>query len=416
MKYCRIVIYLVWACCLITPTFASERDCQETSALLELTSKLRRLAVVKEVPCKLQNIIEVENYLKKQIQNKGILKQIQYEETVFKMIGIIPEDYSYTQGLINMYTSQLAGYYDKDNKFYAMADWISPSMQLPITVHELVHSLQDQHYNLHKILEEEPITTDEMLARLALAEGDASAVMYDYLNKKRGLPSLAEQNNISSFALSNMLGAIISTNTVAAPKALQVLLVYPYISGLSFVHMLLLQNGYQAVDAAYLNLPRSTQEILHPEKYLSRINNPRQLATALNSQLQESIPRLLNQKYRLPSVYSDTLGEFMISSLLNNFLSPIVASQASIGWKYDRLDLYQLQENPKKFLLAWTIIMENPDDAEVLFNSLLKVYSERFYQNLRKNKDTLYFKNNITNTVGYLVRESPTRVRIEITS
>jgi hypothetical protein len=399
---------------LVNPAFATERDCRVTSSLLETTSKLRGLTVVEEVPCKLQNIIEVENYLKKQIQNKGFLKQVQYEETVFKMVGIIPEDYSYTQGLIDMYTSQLAGYYDKDNKFYAMADWLSPSMQLPITVHELVHSLQDQHYDLTRILEEEPITTDETLARLALAEGDASAVMYDYLNKKRGLPSIAEQNNISSFALSNMLSVMISSNTVAAPKALQALLVYPYLSGLSFVHTLLLQDGYQAVDAAYLNLPNSTQEILHPEKYLNRINsqtedNPEVL-------IKESIPKLLNKKYRLPSVYSDTLGEFMISSFLNNFLSPFVASQATIGWKYDKLDLYQLHENPKKFLLAWTIVLENADDAEVLFNSLLKVYTERFYQNSRKNKDTLYFKNNITNTIGYLVRESPTRVRIEITN
>ena len=397
----------------VQSAFAEQhRICPNTTPLLELTSKLRRLEIMEEVPCKLQNIIEVETYLKKQIQSKGLLKEIPYEETVFKMIGVIPEDYNYTQGLINMYTSQLAGYYDKDNKYYAMADWISPGMQVPITVHEFTHSLQDQHYDLTQLLDKAPITTDETLARLALAEGDASAVMYDYMNKKKGMPSLAEQKSISSFALSNMLGAMISANSVDAPKSLQALMIFPYLSGLGFVHSLLIQDGYHAVDTAYSNLPDSTQEILHPEKYLSRISSDTTIPKS-GTEI-STTPKLINNKYNTPSVYADTLGEFMISSLLNNYLSPIVASQAAMGWNNDRLSLYQLHENPKRFLLVWVITLETEADGETLFNSLSKAYTERFYQTSKRNNNMLYFKNTMTNTEGYLLRDSPKIIRLEI--
>ena len=418
MKYLKILCFLLLltAIAYLMPRLSvaePSRECpNSTTHLLELASKLRHLDILEEVPCKLQNIIEVETYLKQQIQKKGLLRQVPYEETVFKMIGIIPEDYNYTQGLINMYTSQLAGYYDKDNKFYAMADWISPGAQIPITVHELTHSLQDQHYDLTRLLDDEPATTDEALARLALVEGDATAVMFDYTNKKSGLPALAEQKSVSSFALSSILSAIISTNSSDTPRSLQSLLIFPYLSGLGFVHAILVQDGYQAVDTMYSNPPKSTREILHPGKYFTRINSDT-ITEKTDSEI-SATPRLINSKYNTPSVYTDTLGEFMISSLLNNFVSPIIAGQAAIGWKNDTLSLYQLSENPKKFLLVWDITLETETDAETLFSSLSKAYTERFYQTTKKNNNTLYFRNTVTNTEGYLSKDTSLTIKLEI--
>ena len=416
MNYLKTLYFLLLVSVLAAPQPAladQYRPCPNTTThIFELTGKLRGLEILEEVPCKLQNIIEVETYLKKQIQSRGLLRNVLYEETVFKMLGIVPEDYSYTQGLINMYTSQLAGYYDKDNKFYAMADWLSLGMQTPITVHEFTHSLQDQHYNLTRLLDEEPTTTDETLARLALAEGDAAAVMFDYMNKKRGMPALADQKSVSSFALSSILSAVISTNSSDAPRSLQSLLIFPYLSGLGFVHALLLHDGYPAVDAAYSNPPVSTKEILHPEKYAGRISadeSEQKTETEISA-----TPKFINNKYNTPSVYTDTLGEFMISSLLNNYISPIVASQAAIGWKNDKLSLYQLSDNPKKFLLVWGIALETDADAETLFSSLSKAYTERFYQTAKRNNNTLYFRNTVTNTEGYLSKDTPLTIKLEI--
>ncbi len=398
----------------ITPVLAGERSCNDTATALELASKLRRLEILEPVQCKLQNIVEVRNYVKKKLHDSGISGHAQYEEIILKMLGFVPEDYNYNEGLIQIYTSQLAGYYDPENKYYAMADWLPANTQTPITIHELTHALQDQHFNLSRLVEDKDLTTDLLLARIALAEGDAAAVMYDYMNKKRGAPSLAEQGSVSGITIANMIGFMMMANSNNVPNALQLMMAYPYLSGLTFVHLLLLQNGYQAVDNAYFNLPNSTREILHPEKYIARVRDG--LEQPFAPEFGIAVPRLLKKKYNTPSIFSDTLGEFMISSLLSNYLSSLIASEASAGWRYDRLDLYQLQDEPQHFLLAWIIENETEADANVLFNTMVKAFSERFYQSTRKDDGALYFKNNANNMLGYVARDGKYRVRVEVSN
>ena len=55
-----------------------------------------------------------------------------------------------------------------------------------------------------------------------------------------------------------------------APASVGIALLFPYTSGSTFVDRLLAEGGWDAVDAAYADMPASTEQILHPLKYLER--------------------------------------------------------------------------------------------------------------------------------------------------
>lgn len=76
----------------------------------------------------------------------------------------------------------------------------------------------------------------------------------------------------------------------------------PYRYGLSFVHTLRrLANNHDVVDQAFVDLPQSTQQILHPERYLA----PRWYPFTF------SWPRLESSLRDWRLVDENTLGELM---------------------------------------------------------------------------------------------------------
>ena len=83
---------------------------------------------------------------------------------------------------------------------FIMLDWVSMEEQKPVLAHELTHALQDQHADLDKWDDQTPddvslnssgdtdhLARDEMdTAREAVVEGQATAVMMDYILKPMG--------------------------------------------------------------------------------------------------------------------------------------------------------------------------------------------------------------------------------------
>jgi hypothetical protein len=55
-----------------------------------------------------------------------------------------------------------------------------------------------------------------------------------------------------------------------APLYLRLTLVFPYTKGMLFQHALVLRSGRQGFREVFREPPRSTQQILHPDKYFAR--------------------------------------------------------------------------------------------------------------------------------------------------
>ena len=116
-----------------------------------------------------------------------------------------------------------------------------------------------------------------------------------------------------------------------APRYLRETSLFPYEDGFAFTNRLLAEGGYDAVDAAYADPPESTEQVLHPDRYLERespddVRLPLGIAGALGAGWLED--------------GQDTLGELVLRIWLREGEVALAeARTATAGWGGDRLVL-----------------------------------------------------------------------------
>jgi hypothetical protein len=345
--------------------------CEISQQAIVHASKIRGLSLKETVPCVVQDKPEVEAFLQETIKVDLPPKKLQMEEVAYRSIGLIPDSFNYATTLVEFLVSQIGGYYDPKRKQFIMAAWLPAAVQFGVAVHELTHALQDQHYGLLKIIDRKSGTTDTDIAISALVEGDASAVMFDYERSKAGQPALRYESSVDALILMQVLGATMGSGDGEIPDSLKALLIFPYSSGLRFVHALLRTGGYTEVSKAYQRLPNSTREVLHPQEYRAGTFTP---SIPELSQLESATHTYLPE-------YSDVLGEFGISSLLSGEApSRAVASEAAMGWIGDRVGVFPVQAG--KRLVSWLTRWESKTDAEQFLQAYQKFIQARYKKEL----------------------------------
>jgi len=357
----------------------TDKKCEIATTSIAAASELRQLRQKKEVPCLVRDKESVRANILSLVQEKTPPLKMKYEGLTLKTLGFIPEEFDYERGLIDLYVSQLGGYYDPGRKYFVMAGWMPDILQAPIAVHELTHALQDQYFDLEKFIDSKVESTDLLLARSALVEGDATAVMLDYARRRAGQDGIATEPNVESVMLQNVIGGAFTASMAAVPLSLQLTLLFPYTSGLRFVHTLLRRDGYKAVDAAFRTPPRSTTEILHPERYPLREGEVKEFSDAE-----------LRGANAGAVVYRDTVGEFAISTLLAMFLpNKADAVAAANGWAGDRLIALE-QEQPnhptsKTVVTLWRSAWATEGDASEFISAYERALRQRYGEQFGKN-------------------------------
>jgi hypothetical protein len=259
---------------------------------------------------------------------------------------------------LNLLQDQVGGYYNPEDKTMntillsgaELGDAL-PSLEKIIYVHEYVHALQDQVFGLQEIgmapEAAEEMSGDAVLAMQSLVEGDATLVMNAYTEY------LIEQNPMAALGL--LTGSFASGSTTmpaGTPPILVRELTFPYLTGAEFVAAIYREGGWEAVNAAFSNLPVSTEQVIHPEAYL---NGDLPITVELAST--EGIFSADWTAFE-PSV----LGEFYLRAYLDTQLAPTEHSPAAAGWGGDSYQVWQNTEGETAMLLrnAW----DTPADAE----------------------------------------------------
>ncbi len=187
----------------------------------------------------------VESYLKEKFDEDEGAKRLQKGEIVLKKFGLLDRDFQLKPFLLALLDEQIEAYYDSKTKTVNMLDWISIDEQKPVLAHELTHALQDQHSDLEKWNDQTPdevstdssgdtdhVAKDELdTARDAVAEGQATAVMMDYILKPAG-KSLLKDPEVMDFAKQQMSTSDSSPVLSRAPLMLSESLLFPYREGL----------------------------------------------------------------------------------------------------------------------------------------------------------------------------------------
>src|ERR1017187_5489603 len=252
--------------------------------LIKFSSDETGLPVKNTVKRQLTTRTAVESYLEEKFNEDQDAKRLQRDEIVLKKFGLLDRDFALKPFLLALLKEQIEAYYDTKTKTVYMLDWVDVEEQKSVLAHELTHALQDQHSNLEKWNNQTPddvslnssddtdhLIKDEMdAAREAVAEGQATAVMMDYILKPLG-KSLVKDPEVMEFVRQRMSASEDSPVLARAPLLLSESLLFPYREGLSFEQDVWMDQGQAAAFAGTLDRPPSSSwEIINPREYEKR--------------------------------------------------------------------------------------------------------------------------------------------------
>jgi hypothetical protein len=277
-------------------------------------------------------------------------EEIAGDQAIFELLGMLDGSTDLYQLIIDLSTEQVLGFYDPDEGELVVpvsADGITPLQEMTIA-HELVHALSDQHFDFNDVYEErlDDGTGDDASSILGLVEGDATYQQFIFLETMD--PSSAAEAVLESLSYDTSV-------LDSSPMWIQRDLAFPYEHGLVFTGFLVQEGGLKSVDEAYLDLPVSTEQILHPEKYL-RSEVPSDLST-FSVELEGW--ELFDEA---------TFGEWGIRLLLMDSLLPGEMTQAAAGWGNDTYSAFLTDGDSA---IAWVYEGETVEDAEDLANGLI---------------------------------------------
>lgn len=256
-------------------------------------------------------------------------------------LGLLTADQDIVALTEQLYVAQVLGYYDFEDKQMVVVTDAGLTAAARITyAHEYTHALQDAAFDSSAKQQAAGGQRDGELALLALEEGDATTAMVLWAI---GNLSAEELAGITETPVPDMSGI---------PDWMVRLLEFPYLSGAEFVGQLYASGGWDAVNAAYEDLPASTEQVLHPQKYIDG-QAPLEvdvldLATALG----------LEQ----PDISDTTLGEAWMSVWLEGLGVPqAAADMAADGWGGDHLTV--ASDVSGNWALGWRIAWDAPIES-----------------------------------------------------
>lgn len=295
-------------------------------------------------------------------------QEVEADVRVLAAFDFVPDDFDLLGLLLALYSEQIAGFYeDEEDTFYVITGGEPGAGSIELFdllarltfAHEYVHGLQDGHFDLETFIDEDEYNDDEILARLSLVEGDASLAMVQYL--------IAHAFEFTAEDLEALSGEGMQAGQESleqAPPIIRETFLFPYIYGLDFVATLQ-EKGWEAVNEAFADPPRSSEQILHPEKYLAG-DEPQIVALP-------PLTDTLGAGWRL--VEAETLGEFQTGLYLAQQVDQATADLASAGWDGDQYALY-VQDGAE--VLAFATVWDSPEDREE-FVAAYAQYAEAKY-------------------------------------
>lgn len=293
------------------------------------------------------------------------------EGVFYRALGFVPADFQLRQFIGEFLSEQVAGYYNTEDKTMntilfsggELGDSL-PFLEQIIYAHEFTHALQDQHFDLQALFASIDDNADQASAVQALIEGDATYMMQAYT-------FYALQNNRVN--ASEALSADINTDIPAGTPDIFVKEVnFAYLEGLTFINYLRSVGGWSAVNNAFYNLPQSTEQILHPEKYVAG-------ESPIIVELPDMLP-VLGDGWKY--ITTRTVGEFYLREYLDLHLRAPVARYAVAGWGGDSMAIYyQPASNAVAWILgiAWDApILAEQDQFMDAYGELLDVIFDQF--------------------------------------
>ncbi len=346
----------------------------ERRAIAELISaaeEVRGLRFAREVPVLVQNSDAIMAFVDSQIETE----RLERARVVYTALGLLQSQLDVRSLLLRLMGEQIVGYYDveqhrlvvRDDVMRAFGGADDQAVDLTearvVLVHELVHALQDQHLGLSATMHGER-DSDEENAFHALVEGDATLAMIAFAMQQLAVPlsditrNPARVQNLAEIVQSSPLAG---TELGGAPSIIRVPLLSAYVDGLNFAANLHGDGGWGRVNRAHTDPPASSEQVLHPERFVRR-DAPLRLRL-------DDAKSALGEGYAL--LHEDTLGELELSVYFGQTGSERAAQRAAEGWGGDRLYAYRAAD--QSVAILWLAVFDDESEAKEGMEAAVRV-------------------------------------------
>ncbi|MBI5779114.1 MAG: hypothetical protein HZA49_06620 [Planctomycetes bacterium] len=372
----------------------------------EIVERISGKKFKSDVKGAVQSVEEFRTFVKKDL-DKSFDEESRWNQLALSKLGLLPKNYDMKKGLENLLVSQAGAYYDPETKCMYFIKINMPQMEMEtMVIHELTHALQDQYYDLGKLIKTANNSDQETAIRY-LVEGEATYVMtiaqlekmgitfapdspmmemafsrYKNLGRKDLLElstSMAEQYKETA---PDLYESIIALKDV--PDYLFWLLIAPYYHGAYSIHTMVTidekQKNWQLVSGTYKNPPISTEQMIHTKKLAEPRDTPESIT-----------PPQAGDEWTI--LAENTMGEFGFWILFSSYAKG-KAGEASEGWDGDKYFLLQ-NNKTKDIVLFLSTIWDSDNDAYESFNAyqkvLNKLYPDAQVQEVINGKKTITY-------------------------
>ncbi|MEJ2485027.1 MAG: hypothetical protein P8Y68_04760 [Anaerolineales bacterium] len=205
--------------------------------------------------------------------------------------------------------------------------------------------------------------TEQCEINLAIFKGDAAFTAWQWASQTYEEETLNKINQTNKKLFYNPI--------FSPPKVMEAIRLFPYEYGFAFVDGIYQQGGWAEVENLFNQLPSTTEQILHPEKYLTG-----EIGQTINS---TNLSDILSAEWQ--SLYSGSLGEWKTYLILSEgtpgaLVDNEAAKQAAAGWNGDQIQVFTKPSGESILTSHWKFDTET--DTEEFYNTLNLYTTQRF--------------------------------------
>jgi hypothetical protein len=260
------------------PVLTAEELRSLSDRISEEVAELRGLDFRQEVELEVLDASGVRTWVEELIGRDYTTEDIAGEQDMARLLGMLAPDLDLRELYLDLMEDQVLGLYDPVERVFAVSSSAGSGVLRMTLAHELTHALDDQHHGLARLQRQRDGNGDAQLAFHCVAEGSGLAVMNAWM---KGAMQRGELSMKELMALQEKMKGLDEV-----PDYLWRPLLASYYLGSSFLvrsdRLLagqLEQPAFEDVERAFTDPPRSTEQVLHPERYWdsARVDEPRNL-------------------------------------------------------------------------------------------------------------------------------------------
>ncbi|MDY7081054.1 MAG: Hvo_1808 family surface protein [Halobacteria archaeon] len=176
----------------------------------------------------------------------------EWNNQVWEALFIVGENKNITEEIQSTTAGAVGGFYS-GNQIRVVTGGGSPEISETTLIHELVHAMQDEYYNLSSERFDGEVQ-DEQLAVRGLLEGEANYIQTRFRQECRTGWQCFPGSRVSDGG---------GSNQSRINFGVFVVMFQPYSDGPAYIHSLVQRGGWDAVDEAFQNPPNTSESIIH---------------------------------------------------------------------------------------------------------------------------------------------------------